>query len=70
MSRRDLGLGAIFRWPLVLAILTGTGLISALLADGVWDGVGGLLVGVGLLPVIACWWRARRRSSPPVRTPG
>jgi hypothetical protein len=31
-------------WPLVLAVLSAIGLISALVADGVWDGVSWLLL--------------------------
>ncbi|WP_339872906.1 hypothetical protein [uncultured Brevundimonas sp.] len=45
MSRRDLSLGTIFRMPLALTLLSLTGLVGALLADGVWDMIGtGLLV--------------------------
>jgi hypothetical protein len=42
----------VFRWPTLLGVLTLGGLVSALLGDGLWDGMGWLLlampVGVGL----------------------
>ena len=46
-----------FRWPLVLAVLSLTGLVGALLADGVWDWLGaGLIAGsVG----VVVWARVR-----------
>ena len=31
------GLVRTFKWPLVLGALTAVGLVSALVADGVWD---------------------------------
>jgi hypothetical protein len=39
MSRKDLNLWAIFRAPLVVGALSLTGLVGALLAEGVWDAV-------------------------------
>lgn len=41
-------LSQVFRWPLVLGLLTCVGLISALVADGIWDGLSWLLL---LIPV-------------------
>jgi hypothetical protein len=29
----------IFTWPVVVALLSAVGLLSALLGDGIWDGV-------------------------------
>jgi hypothetical protein len=39
--------------PIVLAILTVIGLISALVGDGVWDHVSAVALGV---PVLLCLW--------------
>ena len=39
--------------PILLAILTTVGLISALLGDGVWDHVSALALGI---PVALCLW--------------
>jgi len=36
----------VWRWPLVLAALTAVGLTSALLADGLYDAVSWLTLGV------------------------
>jgi hypothetical protein len=44
--------------PIMLAILTAIGLISALLGDGVWDYVSAVALGV---PTIACAWYGLRR---------
>jgi hypothetical protein len=38
-KRTNLNLGQIYAAPLALAVLTAIGLVAALLADGVWDGV-------------------------------
>ncbi len=42
----------IFRVPLMLGVLSVVGLISALLADGVWDVVSWCALGVPLLAVV------------------
>lgn len=46
--------------PIVLAILTLIGLISALVGDGVWDHVSALALGV---PVLLCLWFGLRRKA-------
>lgn len=51
MSRQDLSPGTIFRMPLVLALLSLTGLVGALLADGVWDGIGTALLATVLVAI-------------------
>lgn len=66
MSRRDLGLAAIFRWPIILAVLSVIGLVGALLADDLWDPIGAILLGFCLVPAVWFRWRARR---PGPRTP-
>ena len=56
------GLATIFRWPLVIGIASGYGLISALVADGLWDWFGSLAL---FVPVaLACWFWLR---PPPAR---
>jgi hypothetical protein len=57
----------IWRWPIVLALLTGAGLAAALLADGVGDVVGWLalvvpvVLGAGALA--RAWGSTPRASS-------
>jgi hypothetical protein len=46
--------------PIVLAILTTIGLLSALLGDGVWDLLSAFTLGV---PVLCCAWYGLRRKS-------
>ena len=49
VNRQRQSLAQMFRWPIVLAVATLIGLLSALIGDGLWDGVSwGLLV----LPVL------------------
>jgi hypothetical protein len=45
--------------PILLAVLTTVGLISALLGDGVWDYVSAVALGV---PVVLCIWFGLRRK--------
>ena len=53
----------IWRAPIVFALLTAVGLVSALLGDGIWDDLSTLTLGV---PVAACaWYGLRRVSSKP-----
>ena len=44
-------LGQIFLIPLVLGVLSSVGLISALVGDGVWDGVSWITLGI---PILLC----------------
>ncbi|MBN8960038.1 MAG: hypothetical protein J0H71_02820 [Rhizobiales bacterium] len=46
-SRRTLA--QIFTWPLLIGVLSTVGLISALVGDGLWDGVSWLAL---LLPIL------------------
>ena len=43
--------------PIVLGILTGIGLISALLGDGIWDALSALTLGI---PCLAGLWYCLR----------
>lgn len=58
MSRKNQGLAAIFGVPLVLGVLSLTGLVGALLADGVWDWIGAGLLAAAVLAVL--WARFGR----------
>ncbi|MGF6179339.1 hypothetical protein ABIB42_000337 [Massilia sp. UYP32] len=52
--------------PIVLAILTTIGLISALLGDGIWDALSAVTLGIPCL--VGAWHCLRRR--PAVRQRG
>jgi hypothetical protein len=53
------GLARIFRVPLVLALVTAFGLLSALLGDDLWDMLSWLTMGVPLAVIGHCWMRKR-----------
>jgi len=46
--------------PLLLALLSAGGLLSALLGDGFWDWLSVVLLGV---PLLACAWYGLRRKN-------
>jgi len=54
------GLWMIFRWPLLLAVLSLVGLLSALIGDEVYDLMSWLTLGVPLVLVGVVWLRLRR----------
>lgn len=63
MSRRPNSLWRIFRAPLLIAGLSLTGLVGALLDDGLWDGLGAALLASSV--IATAWARlkaARRRD--------
>ena len=45
--------------PIVLAILTTVGLVSALLGDGIWDALSAVTLGIPVL--VGGWCMLRRR---------
>lgn len=49
---------ALWGVPLLLAILTALGLVSALLGDGIWDGVSALALGAPV--AVGAWFGLRR----------
>ncbi|MEH2514005.1 hypothetical protein V1291_005359 [Nitrobacteraceae bacterium AZCC 1564] len=54
-------LGEIFAIPFVLGILSSVGLISALVGDGVWDGVSWIMLGI---PILLCaYFLLKRRRA-------
>jgi hypothetical protein len=59
MSRKDLNSTSIFGAPAVLFLLSLTGLIGALLGDGLWDWLGALCLGATAL--VTAWALVRRR---------
>lgn len=57
MKVHRLSLIQVFAWPLILFVLGLTGLVGALLADGLWDGLGAALVATGVVAIV--WGRIR-----------
>jgi len=60
VNRKSLSLGTVFRTPLALALLSLTGLVGALLADGVWDMIGTGLLGMSFGAIL--WARLAHRK--------
>ena len=52
-------LGAIFWIPAIIAAVSCAGLLSALIGDGVWDGLSWLTLSIPI--VVAVWFAALRR---------
>lgn len=50
---------ALWGVPILLAILTALGLASALVGDGVWDGVSALALGTPV--AVGAWYAVRRK---------
>ena len=48
----------IFKWPLLVGVLSTVGLLSALLGDGIWDGLSWVALAI---PVLLYGMFARRR---------
>ncbi|RZJ17234.1 MAG: hypothetical protein EON91_10140 [Brevundimonas sp.] len=63
MSRKDLTPWAIFRIPVVVAVLSLIGLVGALLDDGAWDGIGSGLLAVAVVVTIWALVARRRRAT-------
>jgi hypothetical protein len=59
-SRRTLS--QIFALPFVLAVLSAVGLVSALLGDGVWDGLSWLALATPVAIPVYCIARGRSRT--------
>ena len=57
-SGKHYSLWQVFRWPLLLGVVTVIGLVSALLADGVWDALSWALLALPL--VVGLWFSVRR----------
>ena len=55
---------AIWTWPVVLAVVTAVGLLSALLADGIWDVLSWvtLVIPVGVCLAYGLPWRRGDRA--------
>jgi hypothetical protein len=53
---------AMWGWPVVLALLTAIGLLSALLGDGVWDAASWIALGIPTAVCLWFGWRGRRAS--------
>lgn len=57
-SGKHYSLWQVFRWPLLIGVASAAGLVSALLADGVWDAVSWALLSLPLL--VALWFIGRK----------
>ena len=53
------GFWSLWGWPLAIALLSGAGLVGALVGDGSWDGLA--WVGLGVPCVVALWFGLRGR---------
>ncbi len=53
-------LAQIFAWPLVIGVLSTVGLVSALVGDGVWDGLSWLTLFLPILLYAGFLLRPRR----------
>jgi hypothetical protein len=53
---------AIWGWPVVLALLTAVGLLSALLGDGAWDAASWVALGIPTGVCVWFGWRGRGAS--------
>jgi len=51
---------ALWRWPIVLGAVTATGLLAALLGDGLWDALSWLTLATPLAVAAWCVWRRPR----------
>ena len=60
LQRMPRSLAQIFAVPLLLGVLTTIGLVTALVGDGIWDGLSWLTLGVPIAVCLYCL--ARRRS--------
>jgi hypothetical protein len=58
--RARLSLRQVFAAPMAIAILSGVGLVSALLGDDIWDVLSWLALTV---PIVVILWRWLRRPS-------
>ncbi len=61
----SLSLERIYGAPLALAVLNGIGLISALLADGFWDGVSWIALSTTV--AVIAWFALRKEIKPTER---
>lgn len=57
-SGKHYSLWQVFRWPLLIGVASAIGLVSALVADGVWDALSWALLALPL--VVGVWYTVRR----------
>jgi amino acid transporter len=63
-ARSQRTLRRIFAAPLILAAITGVGLVAALTGDGIWDMLSWIALGIPLATLIVFVSRPSRRSRP------
>lgn len=61
MTRSRRSAIAIFRWPILIGVAAGFGLVAALVADGMWDWIASLSL---LAPVVLTAWFYSRPAKP------
>lgn len=54
---------AIWRAPILLALASAVGLVSALVADGIWDALSWLGLGIPVAVITWYWWRSASRRA-------
>ncbi len=57
--RRPYPLARVFGWPAALAVISGSGLVLALLGDGAWDWIAWPAVAAPLAAAAWMGWRRR-----------
>jgi hypothetical protein len=59
MRRLRQTIGDIFRWPLLLGVLTAIGLASALFGDGSWDALSWIVLAI---PLAVLGWKVAAKG--------
>lgn len=54
----------IFAWPILIAVLSLTGLIAGLTGEGIRDTAASALLGSTIVTIAIAFWRARRPVAP------
>jgi hypothetical protein len=57
----------IFRWPAIIAAASLTGLLSALIGDGAWDGLSWIMLAPPVLIGLAATCRSHGKRQEPAR---
>ncbi len=63
MTNRTYSAKRIYRWPLLLAVITLCGLLSALFGDGFWDELSWFALAIPLVVIIWSYSRVKNMRS-------